>query len=916
MIRNSFLWLLLFFISTSVFTQNGTVTGQLTEEQNGQQMGLPFANVFLEGTTIGGTTDFDGNFSFVAPTGNYVVVASFMGYETFKQNIVLAVDEVVTVTVEMKPEGVAIEGVEVIAKVDRETEVAQLLEQKKASVIKESIGARQLATMGVSDASGAAAKISGVNKTEGSGDVYIRGLGDRYLLTTMNGLPIPSDNLEKKNINLDLFSTDVIRSVGILKTYSAETYADQTSGLIDISSKTVSQEVAIGLSTGATTNILNGAFGTFRASQNMNDMVLGFYNQPYSIEDAITQQSWNTVNRNLPLNYGFSILAGKTFNVAGRNLSVFATLSHSGESDYYEGTYKKFRSNYINESFNDVEEYKTQINTTGLLNLEYKLNSNSSLNFNHLSILKTDDELYEAGRDGNGYYFEKTNSEEKDSSIFLRDQNVKLTKLFINQLIGMHNFGTRNTLRWATAYNVVIADEPDRIMNMVTMPEGDPIEFIWVGGFDQRKATQNIKDNEYAAYLKDEFRMIDEESKLLKFDLGTNFRYKTRTLESSMYGVEARGITVTSIDNLDEVLNNENLYKDKTLDINYKYDLYNASLLVYSGYFNASWRYTNFSGTIGLRYEADMLDVNWDVTSWPGRVDERKTNYNNILPALNLKYDLGEKSALRFASSKTITLPEFKEIAPFAYNSPDGRVVVGNSELMSSTNYNFDLKYEMFPRSKELLSLTGFYKVINNPINMSLTSGSSGYFKFYNTGEQANVYGVELEGKFFLIKSIETATPSLKLSFNGTRMWHNQDLLSRFQYYNKTESGLQGAANLIINASLTYSNNKENALTATVTGNYTSDKIYALGAPEDGTNSATLFNSEIMENGFVSLDVVVSKKINDRISAKLTGKNLLNPYIEQTQEIVPVSGANAYTSVVKSYRKGVKVGFSLNINLN
>ena len=119
----------------------------------------------------------------------------------------------------------------------RESETALLLEQKKAVEMKQSIGAEELSRKGVGDAAGAVAKISGISKQEGSSNVYVRGLGDRYLNTTMNGLSLPSNDVNKKNIDLDLFSTDVIENVSVSKAYSSKFYGDFSAGNVDITSK-------------------------------------------------------------------------------------------------------------------------------------------------------------------------------------------------------------------------------------------------------------------------------------------------------------------------------------------------------------------------------------------------------------------------------------------------------------------------------------------------------------------------------------------------------------------------------------------------------------------------------------------------------------------------------------------------------
>jgi outer membrane receptor protein involved in Fe transport len=906
--------LLIISIRFIAYSQIGSIKGVVTEEVDGKIVPMAFANVYLEGTTNGTTTDFDGKFMLNAQVGNYNLMCTFMGYLSIKKPIEVTENGMLTVTIEMKTEGIALEGVKVVAKMNRESEVALIMEQKEAMIIKESIGAKQLSNMGVSDAAAATTKISGVAKSEGSNDIYIRGLGDRYLLTTMNGLPIPSDDVDKKNIDLNLFSTDVIENVGISKTYSVSTYADQTSGSVDISSKTTADELSVELSTVTNTNIVNGSFSSFKTTQNKSNTVFGFYTPSADTKIAVKEESWNTLERKYPVNYGFSFLTGKKVQLFSKELDVFATVSHSGSSSYSTGVYKKYRSNVLDRDFSDAESFETDINTTGLLNLSYKLNINNSLNYSSLWVLKTKDQLYEQGRNGRGYVFDQYPSED---SAFVRDQNIKETHLIINQIMGTHLLGAKNTLNWGAAYNYVNADEPNRIRNEVNYINGG-VQFADVGDMQQRRSEQNIRDNETSAYLKHELKFVDEEKKSVKLNVGGNFRNKQREFNSLFVGVRARGVSVASIDNLDEAFMDESLYESGTLIVrdNRKPDLYNANLGVYGGFASIDMVFSSLSGSVGVRYEVDKLNVIWDVTNWPGRVSDVSYSYENVLPGISLKYAVSDKSAFRLASSKTITLPEFKELAPFEYNSPEGRVTVGNPDLINSENYNFDAKWELFPTSKELVSMAGFYKIINNPINLTQARGSSGNFKYENTGEQATVYGVEIEGKFFLLKTSSDNTPDIKLSFNATKMWFNQDLKENFQYYNKTEVGLQGASDLIINGSVTFLTHVTNPFMATLTGNYSSDKIYALGAPEDKESSARLFNSEIIEKGFVSLDMVLSKQINNKISAKLYAKNLLNPTIEQTQEIVPLTDTPVFTDVVKSYRKGVQLGFSVNINLN
>lgn len=897
-----------------VTAQTGTIKGTVTDAKTKEA--LIGTTVLIKGTTQGTITDFDGNYVIPKVTaGMQTIAVSFISYDTQEFQVEVTAGQETTLNVDLAPATLEIEGVQVVAKANRESESMLLIDQKNASGIKESIGAKRMSSMGVSDAASATSKISGVTKNEGSGDIYIRGLGDRYLTTTMNGLPIPSDDVEKKNIDLNMFSTDIIGNVGINKTFSVETYGDQASGTVNIGSKTYSEKIEIEASTGSSTNILkDGNFGAFKATQNINDINLfGNFSRTYTTGDAIKYQSWNTEDQKFPLNRGLSLMGGKKFELFNNDFSVFATLSHSNDFEHRNGVYRKYRSNVLDNSYTDAETFQTEYNTTGLLNLTYDFNTDHTLNYNSMVIFKTVDQLYEQGRNGEGYAYDQLPQQE---AAFTRDQNLKETQIIINQLLGTHNITEKNRVEWAVGYNMVDADEPNRIHNEVNMLDENSVGFAYVGDFQQKKSMQTISDDELNGYLKDIITFIDENDKTLKINIGGNFRMKSRDFYSLPYGVRAKNVTVQSIDNIDEALLNLNMYDNGELRVReVDPDYYDATLDVYAGYLNVDFGKKKFSGNVGIRYERDDLKVNWNVTNYVGRVGSLDESYDNILPALMLKYQANEKHSIRLVASKTITLPEFKELAPFEYVFSTGRVTKGNPDLIKSDNYNFDLKWEFFPDRGELFSVTGFYKMINDPMNMAQTRGSSGNFYFANTGERADVYGVEAEARLGIIKAETTGMPDLNITLNATKMWHNQDLYDIFQYNSKTETELQGAAGFIFNGALSYSSNTENELQATLTGNYSSDKILALGAPEDFDNSATLFNNEIIEKGFTTVDLVMSKIINKTFAVKFSAKNLLNPDIEQTQEIKPLSG-EAFTDVVNSYKKGINLSLSLKINLN
>ncbi len=918
--------ILICLVSVISYSQEkGSIAGAVTDKETGNQP-LPFANVTIKNTSKGTTSDFDGLYEITnIDPGTYTVVFSFVGYETLEvPEVKVVANKVTEVNTGLGASAAALDEVMITTVARRDSETALLLDQKDAIDIKESIGAQELAKLGVSDAATAATKISGVSTSEGSGEVYVRGLGDRYLYTTLNGLPIPSDDIERKNIDLELFPTRIVQSIGISKTYSVKNSADQASGNIDIASRELTgiEELGASARVGINTNVFqNGVSDNFKQSPNTDNITFGFYSSDISTEDALTQQSWDTQKSDLPLNYRYTLTAGKKF---GENFKVLFSGSQSKKFEYREGIFQEYLENKLDDSYSDATWYKTSINTTGLLNLEYRLNENHSLKAMSLLINKTSDIVYEAGRNGEGFTFEET-APSDNLSQFIRDQNIRHTRLWVNQLFGEHKIGEKNLLTWGTGVNLVEADEPNRIRNEVNINETE-VRLGKQGGFQERKSTQTIDDTEFNARLNDEFKVFENDTiSSLTINVGGNFRNKERDFSSQFFALdETSGSNVigTSIDNLDGILNQENIDNGLLYVRDQTPDTYTGTLQSTAGYLSANYTINKFNFNVGARYQEDQIDVDYNVKNINPNDGTVSKTYDNIYPSLNIKYAVNEKNNLRLAASKTITLPEFKEISPFQYVSPNAQVTAGNVDLEASTAYNLDLKWEFFPSNTELISLTGFYKKIEDPIQKIQETGSSGVFRFFNPSEKAEVYGLELDASINIL-SVEDNGCNLDFNVNVTRMWHEQDLkdvysedgqlVRTFKYKNNTTSELQGASDWILNAALNFNTDWDKEFSANISANYASDKIYALGSTTDVTDYQNFYSDEIIEKGFVTLNLVLAQELNDHWRVRFTGKNLLNPEMNRTQKVRPIGGEER-TETVLSQTAGSVLNLGVSYN--
>lgn len=917
--------------------ETGRIMGTLTDKELNNEP-LVFANILIEGTTKGTTSDFDGLYELgnLEP-GTYTIIYSFLGYETVTMaDVIVEAGKATTINLLMSANaGFELEGVTVTTVARKDSETALLLDQKRSVEIKESIGAQQLGKIGVSDVATATTKISGVSSSEASGDIFVRGLGDRYLSTTLNGLAIPSNDVEKKNIDLGLFPTRLIQNVSVSKTYAASTSADQASGTVNIASRELAGlgEFSISLRGGGNSNVLQrGVRDNFKISPNSNNTDFGFYNQNLSTRELITQQGWNTVNQENPVDYSFAITAGKRI---GEKLSLFFTGSQSRSFEYGQGVFREFGLNFINDTLTDATTFNKKIVNTALLDVSYSINAKNKIKSSTFFVNTLSDQVFEGGRNGEGTIFEETDPPERLFQ-FIRDQNIKQTRLFVTQLLGTHYIGEKNTLKWAGGYNKVNADEPNRIRNEVNFdPDGTFVQLGRTADFQQRKSSQEIEDVEFNGYLKDVFNILndDENGKAFKVELGINYRNKQRDFSSEFIGVREtsrNAINPPSIDDLGSIFRQSN-FDAGLLRINVlQPDFYSGELDSKAAFVDLNLGLQKWNFNLGLRYQADDIAVNYDVGNINPRIGETSKSYDNIYPSLNVKYDINEKNALRLAVSRTITLPEFKEISPFEYVSPTGQVTRGNPNIEASRDLNYDLKWEFFPSNGQLISVASFYKDISEPINAVQDRGSAGVFSYFNSADKAEVFGFELETKIDLIKPIENdedGTKSgygLNLNLNVARMWHNQDLreiraddgslIRTFRFKGLTETGLQGASDWILNGSLNFTTATENPFAASLTASYSSEKIFALGAAFNQSNTAVEFNDSIVEEGFVVLDAVMSKELDSHWTVRVVGRNLLNPLIERTQLVRPSTTGIETEQTVRSYTIGAQLSLGVNFS--
>ena len=883
----------------------GKLTGLLTDKETNNEP-LPFANVVIKGTTLGTTTDFDGNYSLQIPAGTHIVEFSFLGYKSIEKSFTIAAGQTVTINQLMSAEeGVALDAVVIKTTTSKETQSALILEQKKAVSIKTTIGAQELATKGVSDAAGAVTKTAGVSK--GSKNVIVRGLGDRYNSTTMNGLPLPSEDPEYKNISLGFFDTSVIKNIGVNKVFTADINGDVGGANIDIVSKEVvkRREASLGVSLGANTQTVSKQFltidGTNRfGTQKLNHTVTDL--NTYSFANSFKPQS-----QDFQLNNSFSFKYGRKYDVGEDNtLSFFLVGSYDAKYNYLEGNIKQNTTDGSVTPFKDQDFSKYDFNVSQLLmgNVKFKT-EDYTIAYNHLFIHNNKQSI--------GDYFGKDNPEDDGDLEFQRRQQTNNNELYVNQLLGNYKFSDRLVLEAKGSLNFIRGNEPDRRTNKYLLRDGFYNPQTSSAGENERFYSK-LQENDYAAKGKLTYKLKEDEDDKSTIDFGADYRYTERLFAATIFNHGFSQRIPITIDNPDAVFNQNSI--DNNLFImetgrgrNIRvFDpfTYRGKRLITGVFTNLVYEFNeNFIVSGGLKFERNHQRVTYDTNIAASAIDgPSEIDKSYILPSINIKYNFSENSIFRIAASQTYTFPQFKETAPFKYQDVNFSSQ-GNPDLKPSENYNIDTKYEHYFSSSELVSLTGFYKYIQNPIARSEIPSGGNTLTYLNVGDDASITGFELEARKNVLKSDEEEENeySLNAGLNASVLFSKVNLDSNsIAQFQQASSQLEGATPFLMNADLTFKKKyEENELTTSLVFNYFSDRVYSIG---------TRGFENIIEKGIPTLDLVSSLKIGEKYSLKLKATNIINPDFQLSRD----SSTSGNNVVLSNYKKGVNLslGFSYN----
>lgn len=869
---------------------NVNIKGQIKDSDSKEP--LIGATVQIIGSSMGAVTDIDGNFQLAGvEDGIYDIEIKYVGYKTVvKRQIKIEDNRIVTLDFELKADTQMLSDVTVVAKANRESESVTLLEQKKSIVAVQSVGAKELSRKGVGDAQGAVTKVSGISKQEGVKNVFVRGLGDRYNLTTLNRFPIPSEDPEYKNIALDFFSTDIIQSVDVNKTFGGTMASDVAGAGINISSKELvgRSELKASVSAGANTNVMrsgvmqmNGvnAFGFAQSSEPEADL------NAYSFHNSLDPSK-----KNAPVNQSYMLSGGKEWNWGTDVFSVYMVGSHDKKYAYYD---EEVRNSITSGDLSqDMKGDISKIETSQLLM--------AGLNYRHSDKLHMQYDLMmvHAARESVGDYWGMDADFQSSDTYegFMRRQQVNDNRLLVNQLSGVWKFAPKWSLDAGISYNKIKGMEPDRRINNLVKTAGGYVPMKGTGV--QQRYFSELNEDDINLRAGFTYKLPDAYGSEFS---SVNFGYTGRLVNDGFSATEydLSVIRQQSFDATDVKF--DCYYNQGNLDKGFfmqdrNQDEYDVDKKIHSAYAEATYQLSeHFIANVGVKYDNVNLGVNYRVNRG-GTKGSQSIDKDYVLPSVNLRYNFNDKHALRFGASKTYTLPQAKEISPYRYISVSFNSQ-GNPDLKPSDNYNADLKWDFYLSGSELFSIGAFYKYIKNPISRIEVASAGGFLSYENIADHATVAGAEIEFRKDLF-SRKTAEEIHKLTFgvNGAYTYtHAKVSLATVS----TGSQLEGAAPWIVNSDLSYQLQKgKYNLTSTLVFNYFSDRIYTIG---------TEGFQDIMEKGIPTLDFVLSAKMGNRFSLSMKAANLLNASHQLTRK----GNADNREVVLSKYKKGVNLSLGI-----
>ncbi len=797
------------------------------------------------GTSIGALSGVDGRFTVTGvPAGTVTLLARRIGYGSKTiTGIVVAAGQTVEQNIAMAPAALQLAALTVTATQERGSVSAALDRQRSAAAIINTVTSEQISKSPDGDAAAAVGRVSGVNVQDGK-YVFVRGLGDRYTTSSLNGARLPSPEPERKVVPLDLFPASLIQSITTSKTFTPDQPGDFAGAAVNIQTKEFPAKRTVVMSSSAGYNAAVTGKSTFTAgNQGLDYFAFGGDKRalPSSVRGLgsfTPQPGQGTVNsvfstfRNrwsaLPTtgtgNGSLGMSVGGSDPILGQRIGYLLSGNYGVQQNIKTNQVRAYA--LARGGIDEVDRFEGTSSGTGVLwgglaNFSTFLGRNTKLSLNNTYNRTSDnDARVESGVSENlGIPLEIT-----------RLQYVE-RMIRSSQLAAEHSlFGGRQQFDWAATASGVTRREPDRSEIVYSRTGTGPAEWLAIGTESAVRTFGDLDESTYEGQANYRISFF-EPGKELKVKFGGLYRASNRAAENFVYSAQGFGL-----DNAQRRLSPESIFDGRftqpgssalSLVPLSQGGSYTAEDRLASGYLMFTWQARPRLDIItGARLENSTVEV--VATPTVGSPITTQPKFNDVLPSLAVTFKATENQNLRFSASQTVARPEYRELAPLRFRDViGGDNIEGNASLIRSLIRNVDLRWEWFPTRTEVFSVSVFGKQFENPIERVYLATSGTRVVTFQNAESATNYGVELEARTGLAK-LASALENVSLFTNATLMQSDITLRPGLVSATNTNRAMVGQAPYMINGGATW-NTSSGSTSATLLYNVIGPRIVDAG---------------------------------------------------------------------------------------
>jgi outer membrane receptor protein involved in Fe transport len=857
----------LFSITVSVFAEG--VKGRVLDANSGEPLVGATVTLNKQSTYV----KLDGTYQFKnVGAGKYTITVSYTGYLTASKDVQLAnATETKTIDINLQSTSVNLSSVTVSSS-NKENDNAIRRLEKVADPIINVLSAKNIQLLPDITVANALQRVSGVTiEKSGSGEArypIIRGMEKRYINTLVNGIKIPSPDNKNRFIPLDLFPSELLERLEVGKSLTPSLEGDAIGGTINLVMKDAPDHLIVqgNVAGGFNTSFPDQTYSKFDNSTMLHSSPAQRFGVGYAANlNDLPVAHLNYTNISNPVNSTFGLTVGNRFGKDNK----FGFIVSGSYQNIYRGTTSNFFLPSSQPGLNNIplfsdlqlRKYSVQSERKGInAKLDYRLNKN-----NKISLFNTYVHL-------DDYQTRFIWDTVALNSVVDNSQRSQWTFQSINNttLQGEHKLSSADKLDWSLAYSLAKSKTPDQtsfthqyaiVATSLTADKLQSMSRIWTSNTDKDVSA-------YLNYTKNTTLF----NRAIELKAGGLYRDKNRDNYYIAYSLKPYlGSVYTNINNAQFQFNTG----DGTPSLNG--NNYTFEEKITAGYLQGKWNLSNNLELLG-GFRAENTNQHYetlltnDVQAKSGTIQ-----YTDVLPSAQMKYALAPNQNLRFAYYRAIARPGFAELIPDGADGEFFKEVGDPVHLKHTVADNLDLRYEFYSKGSDQFLLGGFYKDIQNPIEISAVKPqniNSLYLQPVNIGKATN-YGLEIVAtKFFGSFGISANYTYTKSSItNDSLIYSSRNAAGQIVSSRVSETRpLQGQSDNIGNLSFIYKDPKIgfDFQTALV---YTGERI-SFVSPYSGLN--------YWQSPTTQLDISFEKKFGKHFSFYGKINNLTDAPLELT----------------------------------